>query len=929
VNLSLATARLGGVPLAIPDLSAPVATGLERAGVPSPYREIAGAISNLAIPGPGQLAPLFEFAGGQAARVAAPALSALQRTFLGRAAQTLSGEAAAPLEGLAQQGERLYVQDVVPRITELLERIEAAPRSEPLVAATSEQLARTQNAGGLALELDPARLAGAARPAAEGAPPSLVGQAYDVVRSVPGAVRALVTRSERQVPRLAEEPRLQSRFDFAAAQPARGGGVRIPARLPAQAQAQAAVGLAGAVGGGYAGAQTAPPEAGFPERVARTLSGAATGYVGARLALGLPAFVAALRRGAGARELPDLYDRLAAIRNERAVELPGMPREPQSFANRLQAFFSSNLLLGPHSLFVNAATQGENLAREAAIRGVAGYPTEAGRGVRLMAAANGDALQGFLQALLTGRQRNVISELGERAPIGPEALGLRLNVGTDEAFRTLGGAQAMGMELDRLMAANPGKRAVDVIEQNRDLLQRAGERGAARSVFADGPDSGLGAWLSRTTRRLINDPNPLNQARGWLMYAAVPFSRIPETIWQTGIRRSPIVNEALGGTKIVQALRSGDRRAANLAFAETTLDTAINFAIWNATDAGNITAGKDPEHPWSIRLPGNKWVDYRGLGPIAARLGAIASVKEASSEEANRLKPQVLARVLDKTGSMLMNQWYLGSMVGVLDALRTGNVSGALSKFVTQVGDRFVLGSAGLNAVEQMTDPYMRDPSTELPQGLWERQVSRIPGLAQQLPERISTTTGQPQPRPAQSPLEVVLGIQSDVSDPAKRELARLNRLNYSLNPPAETTDTFTVGGSEIALTPPEKRTYLRARGAFVAQGIDYMNSDAYKGYTDDEKARYWQNLVDRSANVGRAAVIESWGGTDSAEFDRRVAQGRRVVGRLEPQTPETTPTALPGTRPLPPPRILPTRPPLPSPRTLPTRAPVTSTGGR
>src|SRR5580765_2223487 len=448
-----------------------------------------------------------------------------------------------------------------------------------------------------------------------------------------------------------------------------------------------------------------------------------------------------------------------------------------------------------------------------------------------------------------------------------EAPGLRANAGMDEGFRHVAGLQEMGMEAARLIGENRGQPVDQVLSENAPRLRQASERGSAYSVFQDGPNTGFGGKISRLRSDLMNDPDWRKKVLGALIYGAVPFSRVPEVVWNTGLKRLPAVNELVGSAKIIQALRNGDRRGARLAGAETLLDSTINLAIAGEALAGNITGKDDPEHPWSLRLPGDKWVDYRATGPLGLRMGVIASAVEAKQEDANKLRPDWLAETLDKTGSLLSNQWYLDSIVGTLSLIREGRLTDAASQFLTQSGDRLLPAGGALNYIEQSTDPLMRDPTKELPGALFERQESRMPipavteaikgatGLdltSAQLPARVSTTTGEPVQRGARGWLEAASGISEDVSDWGRKEIATLHRSGYTLNPPPEKVDSITVGGSEIPLNDAERRTYLQGRGEYIGKvAANLQQSASYRNASDNGKAEMWQKIMDNSADVG------------------------------------------------------------------------------
>jgi soluble lytic murein transglycosylase-like protein len=138
----------------------------------------------------------------------------------------------------------LYHETSVPNARALLDRIESGPRNQtPIFTSDNRDLALGQGGKGVMLEFDPARANGSVAPQKPGLTFTAAtgsGQEYTVSRTLPGAVSAIVVRTERQAAQLATNARVARRFDFANAEPTADGGIRIPRRetgtaLPAAA----------------------------------------------------------------------------------------------------------------------------------------------------------------------------------------------------------------------------------------------------------------------------------------------------------------------------------------------------------------------------------------------------------------------------------------------------------------------------------------------------------------------------------------------------------------------------------------------------------------------------------------------------------------------------------------------------------------------
>ena len=133
-------------------------------------------------------------------------------------------------EEVGQGVTTLYHETSVPNARALLDRIEQGPRTlSQVYTADNRDLALGQGGRGVVLEFDPARVNGSANanPAKQAGAAVGAGTEYMVDRSLPGAVKAIVVRNQRQADQLATNARVAARFDFANAQPVEGGGLRI------------------------------------------------------------------------------------------------------------------------------------------------------------------------------------------------------------------------------------------------------------------------------------------------------------------------------------------------------------------------------------------------------------------------------------------------------------------------------------------------------------------------------------------------------------------------------------------------------------------------------------------------------------------------------------------------------------------------------
>jgi hypothetical protein len=637
-------------------------------------------------------------------------------------------------------------------------------------------------------------------------------------------------------------------------------------------------------------AQQTPPEVGIPSSRPPTAEQQATAE----------ATAAAIQNGPPTKltrdEQVQILDFVAGLRREqlaRAAEVP----QPQSitWANRLVQYLSSNLLFTPGNLSMNMISQGEEAVRAPLLRALAGERDAATLGAEAYFRATADSLEAMENVLRTGLPRvfdpeQVPSKISRLAP------GVRTSAGIDEAFRVPASARGMAEEAVHQVLSQPDLPVDQILARGKAAIEEAGQRAAARAVFAEGPSTGAASAFARSKNELLQSSNPLKQLLGVALHVVTPFARVPERIWTLGLLRSPILNELAGAVRVARARDAGDMRALRMAAAETVLDTTINAAIAGYAATGNITAANDPEHPWSIRTPFG-WMDYRRLGPMATRMGLIASFFEANEEQANQLNGNVLVETLNKGSELLANEWYTFGLLKLARGMLGGQGGDAITEFAVGKTDMLVPVGGLANYIEKSTDPIMRDPARNLPAALWERPASRMPIVAQLIPERVSTTTGEPLRRPEQGFIETLLDLTSEPSDPIKAELARLRRKGYSLRPPDPSVTEVTVAGSEIPLNDAERRIYLAGRGRFLAkEGTAFMKSKDYVQGKEDERAADnrraagWANLVRNSDGAGKEALRRALG---DAEWNQRIAAGHRETGRLTP-----LPTPTPSRRP-------------------------------
>jgi hypothetical protein len=658
-----------------------------------------------------------------------------------------------------------------------------------------------------------------------------------------------------------------------------------PGRVPPTVTPASVARVAGAVAGGAAAQVTAPEDISVPDRILRIAAGATVGAAA-------PGVIRAAtkRPGVSYSDLSKLQMPPTPLAAPSPV-LPGprlLPRLPGRLdkisevltARNISTFTKENLLSGPAGHFGNIVTQAVEMARQPVIRAAAGYEDEAVAGVRAASAAQPAGLKAFAQVMRTGDTIN--PETGQTRHVAVWNPFLRLLAATDEYFKTVGSGMGMGMEAQRLI--REGKVAAQdvpkVLAQNRDRVVAAGTELGRLSVF--GPEAGRTGWgqqLAHLKEDLLNDPNRGKQILGMLIDAAIPFASVPERIYALGLSRVPVIQEATNLIAAGRGIAAHDPRAVQLATGALAVGSMINSAIISNALAGNITGPDDPEHPWSIRLNG-EWVDYRQWGAYAAPIAWTAAVVDGVKHEQNQVNPDYFSAIGDRVLQSYVNEQYAGSLIKLLAQVSSGAGVGAVGQFAQSYLDRYLPEGGLLNFLNASTDPLLREPTKNMPAALYERQAARIPGLSELLQPQLSTTSGEPVEN-ARRGIGALLRAERREFDDVGKELARLDRIGYSVASPKPDKDSITLSGSEIPLSEGERRIYNRARGQILGNSTTYMSSDDYRGMSDSAKAQYWSRVLNRAADAGSAAVNMSFSDQERA---RRIAAGHRETGLLVPR---------------------------------------------
>jgi hypothetical protein len=642
---------------------------------------------------------------------------------------------------------------------------------------------------------------------------------------------------------------------------------------------QAGARIGGAVAGGVIGNQLTPEDADPLARAAHIGAGALAG-------MALPNAAAAIRDArptqaeldalrAAARPSPTAEGATEAFVRQNVLRQTPSGLPSGTVAQDLTSFGKSNLLSSPWTQLTNIATQAVELAQQPLGAAASGREAEAVAGLNAIKDVIPEALGRFKDTLASGVSFYADPSRPITRTYSPF---FRLLSASDDAFRTMGEAMGRAQEAQRVLRENgsptSAAQITSLIQANANRILTAGDRMSNLSVFGEGPTTGLGRQFSNLKQNLLSSPNKGSQAMGGLLDALVPFSGIPDRIWALTVLRAPGVNEANTLRKLGMAGLRRDPAAAQDALAGGLVNSVVNMAILSQVAHGNITGPDDPEHPNGINVGGH-WLDYSSWGPLAGQFAIPAAIAESARKTANTPGAGVgdyLNGFANASGKTVLQLGYLDNLINLVSRVGQGNLTGAATSTATQYLDRLVPASGLLNTVEQLLDQNLRDVSPGRP---WEREMSRIPGLADLLPTKVNPMTGEALQRSK-------VGQAFLPRDPLTTEIDRLNRAGYSLSVPKDYPTSVSASGYTARLSPAEGRQVTQITGNFLGGLADRLNSPGYREADDDRKARIIQAYLD-AADKDRIAAARDVLGPE--ELRQRLIQGERVVGRYVNQS--------------------------------------------
>jgi hypothetical protein len=576
-----------------------------------------------------------------------------------------------------------------------------------------------------------------------------------------------------------------------------------------------------------------------------------------------PAERDALRRAtaAGREAPPEVQRQLDAAARVLAQPKPDAVKDPAG-ANgweKALAFMTSNLLSNPRSLLGNAMGGLEQAAGRAAGYVTEGRPGDVWTELKAAWAAKGDALAGALHQGLTGERpaavRTALQEATDASAQHPEAFPGKAGLLATPALRVAGATDALFA-----MGARAGAEAVADARGLTGAKRAAFIKGQTSQAVLSAPASPIAKTISEG-RQLLTAPDSSlpDRLKGAAMFASIPVVRIPQTIWEQGVKRA--ISPAVGlPTAAVQAA-TGDTAAAGKTLKNWAVNSTVGGVIaWQVGD-GNIT-GSGPQdanerrrweaqgwRPTSVRVGGN-WYSYDWLGPLGLQMNLTATFAETLAAEQRVPTKSELDRytaAVGRVGATAIDEHYLSNFFKMAHSIGQGDLPDVAAKNVEELGARLVPYAGALNWAARGADEVVREP-----EGPLEEVQARIPGLRGGVPARIDPTTGKPQ-RAGGTTLERLGGFGRITAEttPAAREVARLQQAKQDVSVRAFSPKEKY---RDVEQTREQRRTLQTAYGEETAKATREVFDPktpvgkAYAKADDAEKARILRSRLEHAA---------------------------------------------------------------------------------
>ena len=353
----------------------------------------------------------------------------------------------------------------------------------------------------------------------------------------------------------------------------------------------------------------------------------------------------------------------------------------------------------------------------------------------------------------------------------------------------------------------------------------------------------------------------------------LPFSTVPANLVTWSVKRMPLLANMLNDVQ--DDFKAGGARR-DIAIARQLIGAAVATAAYGAVKDGNLTGGgtyMTPEEknaktaagwqPYSLKV-GGKFYSYNRFDPMARIAAVAADAAEIQDHMSEDDKANLPAMVAAAFGNALVNQTYLSSINGLLEAIKDPDRSGAM------YFDNFI-GSwvpAFMGQIASASDSQARRIDS-----LMDELKSKIPGLRQTLLPKIDPLTGKPLQNT--SHLDLTPVNVSDISnDPVLTEASRLG-VGVSKAPKnIEIAGKLDREIGKVALTPAQQNIFSSASGKLVHEVMtNIVGSDSWNDMPDIVRKEVFSTVIQKANQVGRAEALTP---------EQREAETSRIMTELQ-----------------------------------------------
>jgi hypothetical protein len=255
----------------------------------------------------------------------------------------------------------------------------------------------------------------------------------------------------------------------------------------------------------------------------------------------------------------------------------------------------------------------------------------------------------------------------------------------------------------------------------------------------------------------------------------IPFVKTPMNIAKFALERTPLNIPRLAARAI-----SGDLKGAQLSeeLAKPLMGTMLGTTVYQLAENGYITggtpknkAGREEKQnvgwqPYSIKI-GDKYYSFARLEPLGSILGMAADMSQIKKEMTENDKFNLAAAIMGSITTNISNKTFMQGFTNMIQAISDPGRYGETA--VKTLAGSAIPAVAG--GVARSIDPQIRDI-----RGIKDTMQSRIPGLSESLPPKL-TVWGEPAERPGSavgrflSPMQ----ISQEKGSPIEKELTRLD----------------------------------------------------------------------------------------------------------------------------------------------------------